>query len=133
MSDTRTEKRSFTWGWAITLRGPKALVLLFDERRRISLSSFERKEGWDEFGKVTRCERLRDGGLEVAFARVEDPDAKGSPVHCLQTGKESSRQWCGLDLKGSKGRYSDRLDNEVGLKLLTAAHWTLDWNSGPSQ
>ena len=119
MSGTLTEKRSFTWdylGLGDNSSCPKALVLFFDERRRTSLSSLQRKEGWDDFGKVKRCDRLRDGGLEVAYVRVEDPDAKGIPVHCLQTGKETSRQRCGLDLKGSKGRYSDRLATEISLK-----------------
>ena len=51
---------------------PKAPVLFFGERRLAFLSTFQRKEGCDEFGKVTRCDRLRDGGTEIAFAQAED-------------------------------------------------------------
>ena len=99
-------------------------VLLKETHR--SLSSLQCKDGWNEFGEVTRCERLRDGagGLEVTFARAENARRTLMPKkfqlgNCLQTRKEISCQRCGLGLKGYKGRYSDRLDSEVGL---TAAH-----------
>ena len=36
------------------------------------LSPFQRKEGCDRFGKVTRCDRLRDGSIEVEFVNVSE-------------------------------------------------------------
>ena len=66
--------------------------------------------------RPTKGSRAR-GCICTSGGREKDPDAKTIPVHCLQTRKETSRQRCGLalDLKGSKGRYSDRLDSKVGL------------------
>ena len=51
---------------------PKVLILSSEERRLASLSPFQRREGCDKLGKVARCDKLRDGGLEVEFVREED-------------------------------------------------------------
>ena len=37
-----------------------------------ALSPFQRKEGCDRLGKATRCDKLRDGKLEVVFAEEKD-------------------------------------------------------------
>ena len=37
-----------------------------------SLSPFQKREGCDRMGKILRCDSLRDGSLEVEFAKEED-------------------------------------------------------------
>ena len=51
---------------------PRVLVLSSEARKLSSLSPFQRKEGCDRFGKVVRCEKLRDGGIEVEFQTEKD-------------------------------------------------------------
>ena len=53
---------------------PRVLVLSSEARKLSSLSPFQRKEGCDRLGRVIRCEKLRDGGIEVEF--LTDKDAK---------------------------------------------------------
>ena len=53
---------------------PRVLLLSCDERKLSSLSPFQRKEGCDRIGKVARCEKLRDGGLEVEFRDEKDAE-----------------------------------------------------------
>ena len=51
---------------------PRILILRSTEKPLASLSPFHRRDGCDRFGKVVRCERLRDGGIEVEFEKCED-------------------------------------------------------------
>ena len=51
---------------------PRILVFSVKQRKLSSLSPFQRKEGCDRFGKVSRCDKLRDGGIEVEFVVEED-------------------------------------------------------------
>ena len=51
---------------------PRILVLSSEEKKLGSLSPFQRKEGCDRFGKVRRCDKLRDGAIEVEFATAAD-------------------------------------------------------------
>ena len=54
------------------LLAPRVLMIHSEARKLSSLSPFQRKEGCDRFGKVTRCEKLRDGGIEVEFKDEKD-------------------------------------------------------------
>ena len=47
-------------------------MLTSEQMKLSSLSPFQRKEGCDRLGKVARCDKLRDGGLEVEFATAAD-------------------------------------------------------------
>ena len=51
---------------------PRVLILSCEEKKLASLSPFQRKEGCDRFGKVIRCEKLRDGNIEVEFVNEDD-------------------------------------------------------------
>ena len=51
---------------------PRILILSCATRKLSSLSPFQRKEGCDRLGKATRCDKLRDGKLEVEFAEEKD-------------------------------------------------------------
>ena len=51
---------------------PRVLIFTSEERRLGSLSPFQRKDRCDRFGKVVRCERLRDGSIEVEFQNSEE-------------------------------------------------------------
>ena len=55
-----------------TPSNPRVLVFSCDQMKLTSLTPFQRKDGCDRFGKVLRCERLRDGSLEVEFASGND-------------------------------------------------------------
>ena len=56
----------------VTSPTPRVLILTSGTKKLASLSPFQRKEGCDRFGKVSRCEKLRDGGLEVEFTHERD-------------------------------------------------------------
>ena len=47
---------------------PRILVLTSEARKLSSLSPFQRRKGCDRFGKVSRRDKLRDGGIEAEFA-----------------------------------------------------------------
>ena len=47
---------------------PRVLVISSETRKLSSLSPFQRREGCDRMGKILRCDKLRDGGVEVEFA-----------------------------------------------------------------
>ena len=47
-------------------------MLTSEQMKLSSLSPFQRKEGCDRLGEVARCDKLRDGGLEVEFATAAD-------------------------------------------------------------
>ena len=51
---------------------PRILILSCETKKLSSLSPFQRKEGCDRLGKATRCDKLRDGKLEVEFAEEKD-------------------------------------------------------------
>ena len=51
---------------------PRVLILSCEHTKLSSLSPFQRKEGCDRFGRVVRCDRLRDGSVEVEFASGAD-------------------------------------------------------------
>ena len=51
---------------------PRILVFTSEQRKLSSLSPFQRKDGCDRFGKILRCDRLRDGSIEVEFASAAD-------------------------------------------------------------
>ena len=58
---------------AVFASSPRVLVFSSSTERKLSsLSPFQRKEGCDRFGKVTRCDKLRDGAIEVEFATACD-------------------------------------------------------------
>ena len=46
---------------------PRILVFSSEQTKLTSLSPFQRKDGCDRFGKIMRCDRLRDGSIEVEF------------------------------------------------------------------
>ena len=46
---------------------PHVLIFTCQQTKLASLSPFRRKDGCDRYGKVSRCDRLRDGSLEVEF------------------------------------------------------------------
>ena len=53
---------------------PRVLIFRCETKKLASLSPFQRKHGCDRFGKVTRCDKLRDGGLEVEFSDEKDAE-----------------------------------------------------------
>ena len=53
---------------------PRILIFSSEARKLSSLSPFQRREGCDRFGTVSRCDKLRDGGVEVEF--IDERDAK---------------------------------------------------------
>ena len=64
--------RSTEEGFSNNAPTPRILILRSSEKPLASLSPFHRRDGCDRFGKVKRCERMRDGGIEVEFERCED-------------------------------------------------------------
>ena len=57
---------------ATVFDSPRVLVFSSQQRKLSSLSPFQRREGCDRFGKVLRCDKLRDGSIEVEFATAAD-------------------------------------------------------------
>ena len=53
---------------------PRVLVFSCESRKLSTLSPFQRREGCDRFGKAIRCEKLKDGSIEVEYS--EEKDAK---------------------------------------------------------
>ena len=53
---------------------PRILIFSSTQKKLSSLSPFQRREGCDRFGKVVRCEKLRDGGIEVEFQSEKDAE-----------------------------------------------------------
>ena len=84
---------------------PRVLILSSDERRLISLSPFQRREGCDKLGKVLRCEKLRDGGLEVEFQNDKEAERALCATHFTYTVRnESGRRCVQLQIKVSPHR-----------------------------
>ena len=55
-----------------TTRAPRILIFRSSERPLSALSPFQRRDGCDRLGKILRCDRMRDGGIEVEFQRSEE-------------------------------------------------------------
>ena len=91
---------------------PRILILSCETKKLSSLSPFQRKEGCDRFGKVTRCDKLRDGGIEVEF--LDEKDAK----------KALSATEFMYSVKDGQGR---RL---VKLPIAVSAHRTKNFSRG---
>ena len=91
---------------------PRILILSCETKKLSSLSPFQRKEGCDRFGKVTRCDKLRDGGIEVEF--LDEKDAK----------KALSATEFTYSVKDGQGR---RL---VKLPIAVSAHRTKNFSRG---
>ena len=53
---------------------PRILIITSESRKLSSLSPFQRKDGCDRMGQVLRCDKLRDGGIEVEFANEKDAE-----------------------------------------------------------
>ena len=58
----------------MTCDAPTSRILIIScaTKKLSSLSPFQRKEGCDRLGKATRCDKLRDGKIEVEFAEGKD-------------------------------------------------------------
>ena len=67
---------------------PKVLIFTSDERKLASLSPFQRREGCDRFGKIARCEKLRDGGIEVEFVDDREAERALKATHFTYTDKD---------------------------------------------
>ena len=52
----------------VILSNPRILILTCQQTKLSSLSPFQRRDDCDLFGKATRCDRLRDGSIEVEFS-----------------------------------------------------------------
>ena len=71
---------------------PRVLIFTSEQRKLSSLSPFQRKDGCDRFGKIVRCDRLRDGSIEVEFSSSADA-AKALTATSFTFGmKEGSRR-----------------------------------------
>ena len=66
---------------------PRILIFSSMQRKLSSLSPFQRREGCDRFGKVVRCEKLRDGGIEVEFQSEKDAERALRATECTYTAK----------------------------------------------
>ena len=53
---------------------PRVLVFSCESRKLSTLTPFQRREGCDRFGKAIRCDKLKDGSIEVEYS--EERDAK---------------------------------------------------------
>ena len=71
-----------------TSPAPKILIISCQTKKLSSLSPFQRKEGCDRFGKVSRCDKLRDGGLEVEFLYERDAKRALTATDFLYTTKD---------------------------------------------
>ena len=68
---------------------PRVLIFSCESRNLASLSPFQRKEGCDRFGKVLRCEKLKDGGIEVEFAHEKEAKRALAANHFEFTTRDS--------------------------------------------
>ena len=53
---------------------PRVLVFSCGSKKLSTLSPFQRREGCDRFGKAIRCDKLKDGNIEVEY--LKETDAK---------------------------------------------------------
>ena len=56
----------------VSTPSPRILVFSSEEKKLSNLSPFQRKQGCDRLGKVLRCDKLRDGAIEVEFQSTSD-------------------------------------------------------------
>ena len=88
------------------------LVLTCDQTKLSALSPFQRKDGCDRFGKVVRCDRLRDGSIEVEFV----------------SGADAARALAATSFTFSKRDASGRHD--VSLPITVVPHRTKNYTKG---
>ena len=91
---------------------PRILVIASETRKLSSLSPFQRKEGCDRMGRVVRCDKLRDGGVEVEFSSEVDAKRALSATSFTYTVKD----------KGER--------REVKLPITVTAHRTKNGSKG---
>ena len=78
---------------------PRVLVFSSEERKLSSLSPFQRKNGCDRFGNVVRCDRLRDGSIEVEFLNSEEAaKALSATRFVFAEGRASGRRLTSISL-----------------------------------
>ena len=91
---------------------PRVLVISGETRRLSSLSPFQRREGCDRMGRVVRCDKLRDGGLEVEFVSEVDAGRALLATSFTYTAKD----------KGER--------HEVNIPISVTAHRTKNGSKG---
>ena len=69
---------------------PRVLIFTSDSKKLSSLSPFQRKEGCDRFGSVSRCDKLRDGEIEVEFTNDKDAKQAMSATEFIFTVKDGN-------------------------------------------
>ena len=74
---------------------PRILIISCAPKKLSSLSPFQRKEGCDRLGKATRCDKLRDGKIEVEFAEEKDAGRALASHGVRLHGQRRSRQASG--------------------------------------
>ena len=57
-----------------TPSNPRILIIACQEKNLTSLSPFQRRDGCNRYGKVSRCDKLRDGAIEVEFVSSTDAE-----------------------------------------------------------
>ena len=78
---------------------PRVLILTCQQTKLSSLSPFQRRDGCDRFGKVTRCDRLRDGSIEVEFSSgAEAAKALGAQTFTYTERKRGERREVSLPI-----------------------------------
>ena len=77
----------------VPLLCPRILIFSSQQQRLSALSPFQRREGCDRMGRVSRCDKLRDGGIEVEFLDSKEAERALSATHFICTIKtESGKQ-----------------------------------------
>lgn len=56
------------------IRGARVLIFRGKDKALASLSPFHRRNGCDRLGQIIRCDKLRDGSLEVEFVKSEEAE-----------------------------------------------------------
>ncbi|KAF0304334.1 Vacuolar protein sorting-associated protein 35 [Amphibalanus amphitrite] len=80
-------------------RSPKILIFRSADRELSSLSPFQRKDGCDRFGSIVRCDRMRDGALEVEFRKSEEAaKALDATRFVFSEGRASGRRLVSIPL-----------------------------------
>ena len=95
-----------------TPSNPRVLILTCQRTKLSSLSPFQRKDGCDRLGKIRRCDKLRDGSIEVEF----------------ESGSEAARA-----LRTTTFTYSVRdkgVKRDVTLPISVSPHMTKNFRKG---
>ena len=80
-------------------RNPRILIFRSADKELSSLSPFQRKDGCDRFGSVVRCDRMRDGALEVEFRKSEEAaKALHATRFVFSEGRASGRRLVSISL-----------------------------------